>query len=115
PTGRRRAIGAGRPRRPGRRSPAGARPRRDRTAGRRAGASLRGRSPLGEARRSDRDHRLGAVPPLIPCSTKVLIGSSSRVNSVGITNFVAGLAPNALSASRYWSAIVFWSIPDAAP
>lgn len=31
-----------------------------------------------------------------------------------MTNFVAGLAPKALSASRYWRAIVFWSTPLAA-
>ena len=39
---------------------------------------------------------------------------ASRVNSIGMTNFVDGLAPSALSASRYCSAIVFWSIPRAA-
>ena len=35
----------------------------------------------------------------------------SGVNSAGMTNFVDGLAPSALSASRYWSAIVFSSTP----
>ena len=42
------------------------------------------------------------------------MGPTSSVNSVGMTNFVDGLAPSALSASRYCSAIVFSSTPDAA-
>src|SRR6185436_16966816 len=55
----------------------------------------------------------GALPPcpspgLIERSTKPVKGSTSLVNSVGMTNFVAGLAPSALRASRYWRAIVFW-------
>ena len=36
------------------------------------------------------------------------------VISSGSTNFVDGLAPSALNASRYWSAIVFWSTCEAA-
>ena len=42
------------------------------------------------------------------------IGSSSRVNSIGITYFVDGLAPICFSASRYCRVIVFWSTPVAA-
>ena len=41
--------------------------------------------------------------------------SARRVNSVGIRYFVDGLAPSALSASRYCSVIVFSSISFAAP
>src|SRR5262249_20414902 len=47
------------------------------------------------------------APLLMLPWTKPENGSTSRVNSVGITNFVAGLLPRALSASRYWRAIVF--------
>ena len=36
------------------------------------------------------------------------------MNSIGMTYFVDGLEPSALSASRYCRAIVFWSTPDAA-
>ena len=50
-----------------------------------------------------------------PSPTNVPTRSAKRVNSVGITYFVEGLAPIALRASRYWRAIVFSSIPDAAP
>ncbi len=75
----------------------------------------------GEAREyrqaADQRSAAGRLPSsgAMPRSTKPAIGSSSRVNSVGMTNFVAGLEPSALSASRYWSAIVFASIPEAAP
>jgi hypothetical protein len=36
------------------------------------------------------------------------------VNSTGMTYLVDGLVPIVLSASMYWRAIVFWSMPLAA-
>ena len=45
--------------------------------------------------------------PFMPVLIIEPIGPMSCVNSSGMTNFVAGPAPNALRASRYCSAIVF--------
>src|SRR5262249_39781550 len=54
-------------------------------------------------------------PPEIPASTYSPTRSARRVNSVGITYFVAGLLPSLVSASRYWMVIVFSSTWCAAP
>ena len=57
---------------------------------------------------------LSSGPLPIPVLTIDPIGPMSWVNSSGMTNFVAGPVPSALRASRYCSAIVFWSMPLAA-
>jgi hypothetical protein len=60
-------------------------------------------------------HGFGAVgPPSFDAARNPRNVSDRLVISSGRTNFVDGLAPSALNASRYWSAIVFWSIFDAA-
>ena len=91
--------------------------RREATAGRAA------RPASAARRRSNARLRGGRARPRVgrprrgPCHARrsPRAARASRVNSVGMTNFVAGLAPSALSASRYWSAIVFSSMPRAAP
>src|SRR5262249_25701378 len=55
------------------------------------------------------------APGPMALPTNPEMGPRSSVNSVGMTNLVDGLAPSALSASRYCSAIVFWSMSFAAP
>ena len=140
--GGRRATAAAPPRRPSHRSPVRAPPPPPAFAAHPAGAAphagevaVPGHRQRDGRDRGRRDPRLvapaarsvepgsvergRAVPPGPPSSSSVgamysRIGSSSRVNSIGITYFVDGLAPICLSASRYCSVIVFWSTPVAA-
>ncbi len=53
-------------------------------------------------------HSERLVEPLV-LATSSLRGAMRRVNSIGKMNFVDGLCPMALRASRYWRAMVFGS------
>src|SRR2546425_637250 len=71
--------------------------------------------PAARRRHGDRPPACYVFSAAAPLSrVKPSRGAANAVNSVGMTNFVAGLAPSARSASRYCSVIVFASTVWAA-
>ena len=116
--GRRRVTGGARPRHRARRSPASAPPRRVRTAARRGSATRTDRSRPGRLRPA-----AGGSPrwfrPSRPPTPRWMYRGRRLEESVELRRddeLRRGAdAPSALSASRYCSAIVFSSTPEAAP